>query len=443
MPKKEEAPVTSNKKEESTNEENNKEKEEEDNMKKDALQQRKLISKYAGRKSLSLQSQLHLTLINESANKAKKRFSVFGLIEDGTKDKILQTKNPRNSLSIHQEDIDKKSESSLSSPKSSNKEEEKIEQPKKDHTIIHNRNASCVEISKDKLEEKLGGLSSSPAMQSKSNKKPKVDKAPWKYKRMALERINENTKYSEYKRKMQQSVAVKTIHNNYNTMSKVLNKTQLNNTVLNNTNINNDKKSNNISMSVSFYIYNSMLYKETESSAKKKHYKTIANSAHPVNKVQKCSKAEEEEEIKVRTIKKPFKKISQYIEKNLLSPQKKKYLIPKAMYSSACKIKTRTKKVYSNDEMNPREFPRKIKEGPIDISCIKKGELKTIWDNLIKWFKTNKITFMKISSYKFHCSKNGGSFNVEICSLGVMSGLYYLSIKSKDYNDIINTVIDI
>ena len=50
---------------------------------------------------------------------------------------------------------------------------------------------------------------------------------------------------------------------------------------------------------------------------------------------------------------------------------------------------------------------------------------------------------MKISSYKFHCSKNGGSFNVEICSLGVMSGLYYLSIKSKDYNDIINTVIDI
>ena len=211
-------------------------------MKKDALQQRKLISKYAGRKSLSLQSQLHLTLINESSNKAKKRFSVFGLIEDGTKDKILQTKNPRNSLSIHQEDIDKKSESSLSSPKSSNKEEEKIEQPKKDHTIIHNRNASCVEISKDKLEEKLGGLSSSPAMQSKSNKN------------------------------------------------------QLNNTVLNNTNINNDKKSNNISMSVSFYIYNSTLYKETESSAKKKHYKTIANSAHPVNKVQKCSKAEEEEE---------------------------------------------------------------------------------------------------------------------------------------------------
>ena len=93
--------------------------------------------------------------------------------------------------------------------------------------------------------------------------------------------------------------------------------------------------------------------------------------------------------------------------------------------------------------MNPRELPSKIKEGPIDISCIKKGELKTIWDNLIKWFKTNKITFMKISSYKFHCSKNGGSFNVEICSLGVMSGLYYLSIKSKDYNDIINTVIDI
>ena len=449
IPKKEEVPVTSEQKEEdnkeeSTNEEKNKEREEEkDNIDKDALQQRKLISKYAGRKSLSLQSQLHLTLINEIANKAKKRFSVVGIIEDGTKDKILQTKNPRNSLSIHQEDNDKKSESSLSSPKSSNKEEPKIEQPKKDHTIIHNRNASCVEISKDKLEEKLREISSSPAKQSKSNKKPKVDKAPWKYKRMALERINENTKYSEYKRKMQQSLAVKAIHNNYNTMSKVLNKTQLNNTVLNNTIINNEKQSNNTSMSVSFYINNSMLYKETESSAKKKHYKTIANSAHPVNKGQKCSKAEEEEEIHVRTIKKPFKKISQYIEKNLLSPQKKKYLIPKAMYSSACKIKTRTKKVYSNDEMNPREFPRKIKEGPIDISCIKDGQLKTIWDNLIKWFKSNKITFMKVTSYKFHCSKNGGSFNVEICSLGVKTGLYYLSIKSKDYNDIINTVIDI
>ena len=397
--------------------------EEIEDMKKDVLQRKKLISKYAGRKSLSLQSQLHLTLINEAANKAKKRFSVMCFNEEGAKDKILQTKNPRKSISIHQ-DNDKKSESSLSSPKA--KEEPKIALPKKDHTIIHNRNASCVEISKDKLEQEI-----SPPQ----SEKKRVDKAPWKYKRMAIERINESIKYSEYKRKIKQSLAVKTIHNNYNTESKELNKTQLNNTV-----INNDKKSNNTSMSVSFYINNSMLNKETESSSKKKHYQTITNSA---NKYQKCSKADEEEEIHVRTIKKPFKKISQYIEKNLYSPKKKKYVIPRARYSSACKIKTRTKKVYRNDEMNPRESPRKINEAPIDISCIREGELKSIWDSLIKWFKTNKITFMKITSYKFHCSKNGGAFTVEICALKGKTQLYYLAVKSKEYNDVINTVIDI
>ena len=164
------------------------------------------------------------------------------------------------------------------------------------------------------------------------------------------------------RKKLQQSLAVNTIHNkSHNTSSKVLNKTQLNTT-----NINND----NTSMSVSFYINNSMLNKETESSSKKKNYLTITNSARSGNR--KCSKAEEEEEIQVRTIRKPFKKISQYIENYLYSLQKKKYVIPRARYSSACKIKTRVKKVYRNDEMNPREFPRKLNEGPIDISCLKR-----------------------------------------------------------------------
>ena len=194
-------------------------------------------------------------------------------------------------------------------------------------------------------------------------------------------------------------------------------------------------------MSVSFYINNSMLNKETESSSKKKNYLTITNSARSGNR--KCSKAEEEEEIQVRTIRKPLKKISQYIENYLYSPQKKKYVIPRARYSSACKIKTRVKKVYRNDEMNPREFPRKLNEGPIDISCLREGELKAIWDSLIRWFKANKIIFMKITSYKFHCSKNGGAFTVEICSLKEKTGLYYLAIKSKEYNDIFNKVIHI
>ena len=189
-------------------------------------------------------------------------------------------------------------------------------------------------------------------------------------------------------------------------------------------------------MSVSFYINNSMLNKETESSSKKKNYLTITNSARSGNR--KCSKAEEEEEIQVRTISKPFKKISQYIENYLYSLQKKKYVIPRY-----CKIKTRVKEVYRNDEMNPREFPRKLNEGPIDISCLREGELKAFWDSLIRWFKANKIIFMKITSYNFHCSKNGVAFTVEICSLKEKTGLYYLAIKSKEYNDIFNKVIHI
>ena len=34
--------------------------------------------------------------------------------------------------------------------------------------------------------------------------------------------------------------------------------------------------------------------------------------------------------------------------------------------------------------MNPREFPRKLNEGPIDISCLREGELKAIWDMFVK-----------------------------------------------------------
>ena len=76
---------------------------------------------------------------------------------------------------------------------------------------------------------------------------------------MALEKITEKTKYEEYKKKLQQNLAVKTIHqyNHKNSPHKenhINNLTQFQQYDNKSCNKPNSSKSNNTSLSVSFYV---------------------------------------------------------------------------------------------------------------------------------------------------------------------------------------------
>ena len=460
--------------------------------------QKKLMSKYAGRKSFSLQSQLHLTLQNElvSINQGKKRISngskKWEALEN-LKEKNLQNKNPKKSVNLSPIDMDNVQKIIMDSNKKEkqNKElvednkqkepqifqNEKNEEMKKEvnkyknanHTIIHNRNASCVEIGErsenEKEKEKIRDISYSPK-QTNANKKARLDKIPWKYKKMALEKITEKTKYEEYKKKLQQNLAVKTIHqyNHKNSPHKenhINNLTQFEQYDNKSCNQPNSSKSNNTSLSVSFYVNNSMIIKESDLQKtlnqsislhlKKKQNNQISNDKPKKkilsynNKNNTKNTTKNEEESPKKTQKKPIEKINSYIKNNLLSPStKKKYVISTfSIHNSAIKKKQKiSSDPENNTKLTQKESPRQIK-GPLDITCIIESNIKELWEKVISFFKNNKISFVKIGAFKFHCSKNGSVFNVEICVIDNNKNLYYLAVKSKQQNEILQKIVQI
>ena len=77
------------------------------------------------------------------------------------------------------------------------------------------------------------------------------------------------------------------------------------------------------------------------------------------------------------------------------------------------------------------------------ITCIIESNIKELWEKVISFFKNNKISFVKIGAFKFHCSKNGSVFNVEICVIDNNKNLYYLAVKSKQQNEILQKIVQI
>ena len=74
--------------------------------------------------------------------------------------------------------------------------------------------------------------------------------------------------------------------------------------------------------------------------------------------------------------------------------------------------------------------------GVIDLSCLITKPLNKIIECLIEKLNLNKISFLKINMYKFHCSKNGIIFEIQIFKIPNIDceNLYYLSFKNKSGN---------
>ena len=126
--------------------------------------------------------------------------------------------------------------------------------------------------------------------------------------------------------------------------------------------------------------------------------------------------------------KKPNEEIQQYINNRLFSPSpyKKKYIISKSNPHSRA---SSTRKCSLQLEQ-PQLF-----EGPIDIQMIFPSQnARNILEVVLNVLKKCRIVYSKINLYKYHCSKNGDSFNLEIFSIQSDSTkkLFYISIKSKN-----------
>ena len=83
---------------------------------------------------------------------------------------------------------------------------------------------------------------------------------------------------------------------------------------------------------------------------------------------------------------------------------------------------------YINFKVNkPKQY-----KGPIDIRCIFFDELSKIKQNIENSLNKNKISHSKITQYKYHCSKNGDIFFIEI--LSISESIYFVSVMSKQGN---------
>ena len=128
--------------------------------------------------------------------------------------------------------------------------------------------------------------------------------------------------------------------------------------------------------------------------------------------------------------KKPISQITRYITTNLLSTQKKKYIIN----SSSLTPKNKKSQFKPQSFFNKNEKPR-IYNGPIDLKCIRNEPLKNIWEKMIRIFTKNKISYNRVAPYKLNCLSKGSSFTLEICSID--ANLNYVLIKTKGTNEII------
>lgn len=76
----------------------------------------------------------------------------------------------------------------------------------------------------------------------------------------------------------------------------------------------------------------------------------------------------------------------------------------------------------------------KIKQynGPVDIRYIFYEDLSKISENIEKYFNKNKINYSKITQCKYHYSKNGDIFFIEI--FYIYENSYFISFISKQRN---------
>ena len=114
--------------------------------------------------------------------------------------------------------------------------------------------------------------------------------------------------------------------------------------------------------------------------------------------------------------------------------------INKKVYENTISTKNKKESFNTNININNNNLNTKNNKnhfsGVIDLSCIIAKPLNKIIECLIEKLNLNKISFLKVNMYKFHCSKNGIVFEIQINKMpnSNFENLYYFSFKNKSGN---------
>lgn len=348
--------------------------EELETIKKVQSHQSQVMLKYASRKSLSNKSTLHLKLQTDYKHfqRGGKRLSTmaFGKFNTSEKDKILLIRRPRKSVTIQPKEMEQTVQEFLQKSRDDKKEIDNELSPYNSSTsFIEEEDTSPKNLIKDFNEE---------VKQFSFHKKNKSD-----------EFNKENSKLNKKEENNSQEDAFPLRLNTFTNETKTYNKFNL---------CNSTKSSNKKT------LFAPINHRTVIS------YKDMFSYDSP--------------------FKKPISQITRYITTNLLSTQKKKYIIN----SSSLTPKNKKSQFKPQSFFNKNEKPR-IYKGPIDLKCIRNEPLKNIWEKMIRIFTKNKISYNRVAPYKLNCLTKGSSFTLEICSID--ANLNYVLIKTKGTNEII------
>ena len=334
--------------------------------------QSQVMLKFASRKSLSNKLTLHLKLQTDYKHfqRGGKRLSTmaFSKFNTSEKEKILLIRRPRKSVTIQPKEMEQTVQEFLQKSREDKKEQEDELSPYNSSTsFIEEEDISPKKLIKD-FNEEVNNFSF-----HKKNKSDEFNK--------------ENSKLNQKEEKNEDEFPLRM--NTFTNEAKTYNKFIL---------CNSNKSSNKKTL---FALIN---HRTVVS------YKDMFSYDSP--------------------FKKPISQITRYITTNLLSTQKKKYIINSSSLTPKNKKSTFKPQSFFNQNEKPRVY-----KGPIDLKCIRDQPLKNIWEKMINIFSKNKISYNRVAPYKLNCLTKGSSFTLEICSID--ADLNYVLIKSKGSNEII------
>jgi serine/threonine protein kinase len=84
------------------------------------------------------------------------------------------------------------------------------------------------------------------------------------------------------------------------------------------------------------------------------------------------------------------------------------------------------KKIFNLDDQQHRQL--KSFEGPIDLSCIYDYDIDYLLLRVVDVLHHKKVVYIKTNPYKFRCSKNGISFDIEVFKLDFIE-CYYIRLR--------------
>ena len=303
---------------------------------------------------------------------------------------------------------------------------------KKDHTIIHNRNASAI----------------NPSTKAENVSKHKIINYSYSMEKITKPYTKYNKKFPKPKKQIQTQLEIET----YKELKKK------------NDNYRRNKRINKA-------INNSTLHESHKNILTTSIRKNLNRSFGGINEEKLRVLSQPKKIIEIdetqyinKAPKKPLSKIQSYIATNLYSPHKHnkkgKPAIPTLLrqrklsdLSEQNQVSARRSKKSHKKEIRELTCPNnnnikpRVYNGPVDVKCISCKPLQVICEHMMKYFKKYKIGILKLGVFKYHCSKNGVSFDCEICKLNNSENeqrdVYCLLIRNKQGEVGNNNVVNI